>query len=395
MNPGRSALALLFAIPAVAAAATLRVGPGQPFATPCAAVAAANHGDTIEVDAAGNYAGNVCTWTRNGLTLRGVNGRPHIPANGQHAQGKAIWVIAGNDTTIENVEMSGCTVPDGNGAAIRQEGTNLTLRGVHFHHNQNGILTSANPASTITIEYSEFAYNGTGTGYTHNLYIGHVGRFVFRHSWSHHANVGHLLKSRAMRNDILYSRLTGETGANASYELTLPNGGLAFVIGNLIQQPATSQNRAMLDYLSEGAGANTDHRLFVVNNTFVNARSNGTFLNIHPGTSEAPLARNNIFHGAGTVTSHAGTVLDHNYTGSAALFVDPSNYDYRLLPTAAAVIDAGVAPGNGAGESLAPVYQYVHPADAMLRPLSGAIDIGAYEYHAVADLIFRDGFEAN
>lgn len=61
MNPGRSALALLFAIPAVAAAATLRVGPGQPFATPCAAVAAANHGDTIEVDAAGNYAGNVCT----------------------------------------------------------------------------------------------------------------------------------------------------------------------------------------------------------------------------------------------------------------------------------------------------------------------------------------------
>lgn len=391
MKPALPVLALLLAAPAVAAGATLRVGPGQPFAKPCAAIAAAANGDTIEVDAAGSYAGDVCTWTKNGLTLRGVNGRPHIAANGQHAQGKAIWVIAGNDTMIENVELSGCTVPDRNGAAIRQEGTNLILRGVYFHHNENGILTSANPASTITIEYSEFSHNGHGDGYSHNLYIGNIGHLVFRHSWSHHAVVGHLLKSRAARNDILYSRLTGETGATASYELSLPNGGLTFVIGNLIQQPATSQNGAMLDYLSEGAGANADHRLFVVNNTFVNQRSAGTFMSIHAGTSQAPLARNNIFHGAGTITSHAGTVLDHNYAGSAALFVDPAQYDYRLLPTAGAVIDAGAAPGAGAGQSLQPGYQYVHPAAAALRPVSGPIDIGAYEFDTAG--VFFDGFE--
>ena len=386
-----SVLALAIAVAPAARAATLQVGPGRPYAKPCAAIAAAGHGDTIEVDAAGNYDGDVCTWTKNGLTLRGVNGRPHIRAAGQHAQGKAIWVIAGNDTTIENVEMSGCSVPDGNGAAIRQEGTNLTLRHVYFHHNENGILTSANAASTIAIEYSEFANNGAGDGYTHNLYIGRIGRLVFRHSWSHHAVVGHLLKSRAVRNDILYSRLTGETGASASYELSFPNGGLVFVIGNLIQQPSTSQNGTMLDYLSEGAGANTDHRLFVVNNTFVNQRSAGTFLSIHPGTTQAPLARNNLFHGAGTVTSHAGTVLDHNHAGSAALFVDPSLYDYRLLPTAGAVIDAGVAPGSGAGESLQPLYEYVHPVGRAPRAQAGAIDIGAYEFGD--SQVVRDGFE--
>ena len=387
------ALALLAGLtPWALRAATLQVGPGQPYAKPCAAVLAASHGDTIEVDAAGSYDGDVCTWTKNGLTLRGVNGRPHIGAAGQHAQGKAIWVIAGNDTTIENVEMSGCTVPDGNGAAIRQEGTNLTLRGVYFHHNQDGILTSANAASTITIEHSEFAYNGTGTGYTHNIYIGRVGRFVFRNSWSHHASVGHLIKSRAIRSDILYSRLTGESGASASYELSFPNGGLVFVIGSLIQQPSSSQNGAMLDYLSEGAGSNSDHHLFVVNNTFVNARSTGTFLKIHDGVSQPPLARNNIFHGAGTLSSNAATVLDHNYAGSAALFVDPSQYDYRLLPTAAAVIDAGAAPGSGAGESLQPVRHYVHPAAGAPRPVAGVIDIGAYEYDASG--VFLDGFES-
>lgn len=371
-------------------AATLEVGPGRTYATPCAAVAAASDNDTILVDAAGNYAGDVCTWHRHGLTLRGINGRPHIDANGQHAQGKAIWVIAGNDTTIENVEMSGCRVPDHNGAAIRQEGTNLTLRGVYFHHNEDGILTGANPASTITIEYSEFSHNGYGDGYTHNLYIGHVGRLVFRHSWSHHAVVGHLLKSRAIRNDILYSRLTGEAG-DGSYELSLPNGGLAFVIGNLIEQAATSENGAILDYLSEGAGDNTDHRLFVVNNTFVNDRSNGTFLKLGNGASQPALARNNIFHGNGTISSRADTVLDHNYAGNAALFVDAAHHDYRLLPGASAVIDAGADPGTGAGEALTPTRVYVHPAAGAPRPVDGAIDIGAYEY--AADALFADGFD--
>lgn len=373
-----------------AAAATLQVGPGQPYATPCTAIAAANDGDTILIDAAGDYAGDVCAWSKNGLTLRGVTGRPHIDAAGANAQGKAIWVIAGDDTTIENVELSGCHVPDANGAGIRQEGANLLVRGAYFHDNENGILAGANAASTITIEASEFAHNGAGDGYSHNLYIGGIARLVFRGNWSHGAVVGHLLKSRAARNDILYNRLTGEAGGSESYEINLPNGGLSFVIGNLVEQPPTTQNGAMLDYLSEGPGSNTDQRLFVVNNTFVNDRGNGTFLQV-AGTTPA-LARNNIFWGGGTISSQAGSVLDHNLQGSAALFVDAANHDYRLLPTATAAIDAGAAPGSGAGESLAPTSVYVHPSAAGARPVAGTIDIGAYEF--AGDAIFADGFEA-
>lgn len=392
--PSRHALlaAAMLGTPALAQAAILEVGPGRPFATPCAAVAAAQDDDTILVDAAGSYDGDVCTWHRNRLTLRGVNGRPHIDAAGQHAQGKAIWVIAGDDTTIENVELSGCRVPEHNGAAIRQEGTNLTLRHVYFHHNEDGILTSPDPASTILVEHSEFAWNGYGDGYTHNLYIGRVGHFIFRESWSHHGVVGHLLKSRAMRNDILYSRLTGESGGTGSYELSFPNGGLAFVIGNFIEQPPTSENGAMLDYLSEGPGGNTEHRLFVVNNTFVNNRGSGTFLKIHPGIDEPALARNNIFHGPGTPSSDASTVLDHNYAGSGPLFADPAAYDYRLLASASAVIDAGTDPGTSGGESLAPARMYLHPAAGIPRPAAGAIDIGAWEW--TEDAIFSDGFDA-
>ena len=82
------------------------------------------------------------------------------------------------------------------------------------------------------IDSSEFAHNGHGDGYSHNMYIGAVRTFTLRYSYSHDANVGHLVKSRAATNYILYNRLTEQTGTG-SYELDLPNGGLSYVIGNV------------------------------------------------------------------------------------------------------------------------------------------------------------------
>ncbi|MEO8671828.1 MAG: hypothetical protein ABI411_10975 [Tahibacter sp.] len=369
---------------------TLHVGPGQTYATPCAAIAAAIAGSTILIEASGNYAGNVCGWTKNGLTLRGVNGRAHIDAAGNNAQGKAIWVIAGNDTVVDNIEFSGCTVPDGNGAGIRQEGVNLTVRNAYFHDNQDGILAGDKAGSTILIENTEFLHNGSGTGQTHNLYINHVDTLIFRYNWSHGAYVGHLLKSRARQNFVLYNRLTGEAGSTESYEINLPSGGTSYVIGNLIEQPATSPNGAMLDYFSEPADPNPAQELFVVNNTFVNNRSSGTFVQVNGAVSTAAILRNNIFHGGGTVSNQAIAVLDHNLATNAAIFVNAANYDYHLLAGVVA-IDAGIDPGTGLGQSLQPTQHYAHPLSAAARPTSGILDIGAYEY--LGDLIYRDGFQ--
>lgn len=230
----------LFALAATAcqpAGTVRRVGPGHPYAKPCQAIAAARAGDTIEIDATGNgtYDGDVCGWSTSNLTIVGINGRARIDAAGRSSGGKGIWVIAGSGTVVRNVELSGAAVPDRNGAGIRQEGAGLTVSGSYFHDNENGILAGANAASDIVITSSEFAGNGYGDGQSHNIYIGAVRSFTLRSSYSHDARVGHLVKSRAATNSILSNRLTGQAG-NGSYELDLPNGGLSYVIGNVVHR---------------------------------------------------------------------------------------------------------------------------------------------------------------
>jgi hypothetical protein len=372
-----------------ASAATLTVGPGKTYSAPCAAFNAAKDGDIVEISGNNIYKGDVCGVSRNNLTIRGVNGRPMIDANGANAMGKGIWVVGGNNVTIENVEMYGARVPDQNGAALRLEGTGFTLRQSFLHDNENGILANANTASDILIEYSEFGHNGFGDGYTHNLYIGNVKSLTFRYSYSHDANAGHNLKSRAQINTIYNSRFSttapGQSGSTASgspsYEIDLPNAGTTYIIGNVIEQPAANSNPSILAYGEEGA-SNPGKDLYVVNNTFLNDAGGGTFVFVGSGVSTPALLQNNVFAGAGSVTTQANATLRTNYTAAAPAFVNRAAYD--LHPAAGSpMISAASAPGNApTGFTLAPIAQYQHVASGEIR--SNVADIGAYASNGAA-----------
>ena len=355
----------------------LQVGPTRTYKVPSAAASAAVDGDIIEIDA-GNYIGDTATWKQNNLLIRGVAGKAHLIANGQSAGGKAIWVIQGKDTTLENIEFSGATVPDKNGAGIRQEGSNLTLRYCYFHNNEDGILAGDNSNSAILMEYCEFGYNGFGDGYSHNLYINHVARLTMRFCYSHHASVGHLLKSRALENYILYNRIMDEADGSSSYSIDLPNGGVSYVIGNLVQQGPNTENPAIVTYAEEGA-TNPKQEIYLVNNTLVNDHSgvSDTFLRVQ-GTPSG-LAVNNLFIGSGTQIS--GSIpADHNVQDLVGLIADRAGYDYHLAAGSPA-INSGRDLGSANGVGLTPTWEYLHPMSQEARATLDTIDVGAYEYH--------------
>ena len=375
---------LLLAAALPASAATLSVGPGKTYATPCKAFAVAKSGDVVEITGNTTYSGDVCGIAASNLTVRGVNGRPKIYANGKNAMGKGTWVVSGSNVTVDNVEMYGAKVIDKNGAALRLEGTNFTLRNSFLHDNENGILTGANTSSNILIEYTEFGHNGYGDGYSHNLYIGNVGSLTFRYNYSHDANIGHNLKSRARTNMIAYNRFSsGVAGSTAigkpSYEIDLPNAGTSYVIGNVIEQPSSNSNPTLLAYGEEGA-SNPGKDLYVVNNTFLNDdSSHGTFVQIGSTVTTPALLQNNIFGGIGTMTTQSSAVQKTNYRSASPGFVSRSAWDLRPLANPL-VTNAGSTPGTSAsGISLKPTAQYKHVASGVARPLMGTLDIGAYE----------------
>ncbi len=283
-------------------------------------------------------------------------------------------MIAGNDTTIRNVELSGAHVADDNGAGIRQEGAGLTIEHCLLDHNQEGILAADNPASDIVIDSSVFTGNGAGDGYSHNIYINHVRSFTLRYSYSTDAHVGHLVKSRAARNYILYDRLTGERGTD-SYELDLPNGGLSYVIGTVLEQGSDTQNPNMLAYGEEG-DLNPDSHLYVVNDTFVNDLGRGAAMLIGSEVRTPLLAENDISTGSPLFAPQHGARLRHNCITGNARFVNAPSYDYTLRASSPCR-RVGRRPGAAQGFSLVPRDQYAGVAGRAVR-LDGGRIAGAF-----------------
>lgn len=365
-----------------------KVGPTKTYTKPSQVSSLVQDGDTVEIDA-GTYASDVAKWTANNLLLKGVGGMAHLPANGSSFGGKAIWVIAGNNTRVEYIEFSLCTVVDKNGAGIRLEGKNLTVSHCYFHNNENGILAGKINPCTLLVEYTEFGNNGAGDGYSHNLYIGNIDTLKFQYNYSHHALVGHELKSRANVNFILYNRLSDETTGTASRNIDLPNGGIAYLIGNIIEQGPQTQNSNLVGYGLEGLTNAAPHNVYAINNTLVNNRTNGgSFFSFQSGTALFK-GYNNILAGPGsfvsgnfpTTTDTSGNRISANI--NSFNFKDVSTYDYHISSSSTSVVNLGKNPGTVNSFSLNPVKEYKHSNNQNTRCSSGVLDIGAYEYCTV------------
>ena len=376
----------------------IQVGKTRAIRTIGEAAAKAKSGDTVEIDA-GDYFADTAVWGQEKLTIRSVNGRARFIAGGASAEGKAIFVIRGVDVTVENIDFVGAKVADGNGAGIRFERGHLMVRNCVFSDNENGILTAVGPMS-LEVENSEFANNGTTNGRGHSIYVGNIEKLRITGSYIHHAAGGHLLKSRAAENHVLANRLTDEIGGHASYELEFPNGGLNYVIGNIIEQGSDTQNATIVSVGAEGYNW-PRNELYLVNNTIADDRpSNGIFLNVRNGIQKVK-AVNNLLIGSGY--ANTGTTMplsegskpgwggfmnvaknlamyandirkgtepppaptangefSNNQNADWDQFALAARYDYRLKPTSRLIGKVSEA-GAANGVDLTQRLQYAHP----------------------------------
>ena len=277
-------------------AITLQVGPQRKIKTIADSAQIAKAGAIIEVDA-GDYTADVAVWQHDDITIRSVGGRVCLLAQGAAAEAKAIWVVRAQRMSVKGFDFEGAAVPDRNGAGIRLETGSLSVKDCRFRYNEMGLLTNNDPDTVLEIERCEFAYNQRPDGHNHNLYAGKIARLTVISSHFHHGHTGHLMKSRAAMSHIINSRLVDGDDGTASYELEFPNGGIAYVVGNVIGQGTRTQNAHLISFGAEGYKW-PRNELYLANNRLINPLSHGVFLKVAPG-ADAVQTFDNVLVGRG------------------------------------------------------------------------------------------------
>jgi hypothetical protein len=347
-----------------------KVGPQERYTLPSEIAPLVGDGDTVEI-AAGLYRGDVAVWRADNLILRSSGGHAVFEAAGRSAQDKAIWVIAGDNVLVDGIEFHNTAVRDRNGAGIRAEGRDLTIKNSVFAGNENGILTVDDTQSTIVITNSSFVGNGGNDGYAHGLYIGRIKRFVFRDNYVYGTRDGHHVKSRAAINEIMYNALIDGRNGSSSYAIDLADAQSGIIMGNVIHQGGNAQNYHMIHMNPIAAQA----PLFIVNNTLVNEYGSGRIVNLQ-GDVATRFVNNAI---AGEIELPRNLVEDGgNVRVGFDEFVEPRAYDFALHPLSQAVDAARPGPQHGAAQ-LVPARQYRHQASSTQRDVYGRLDAGAFE----------------
>ena len=375
----RWCIGLGLALPVAALASetsrTHRVGEGERFKTLQDALKAARSGDVIEVRPA-DYRGESAVLDFPRLTIRGLGRGAVFHADGQHAEGKAILVVRG-DIVLENLELRGARVPDGNGAGIRFESGRLAVRRCRFFDNEMGILTANEGDMQLEVVDCQFGAAPRHEGaLRHLLYVGRIGAFSVSGSRFGQGWRGHLLKSRAQHNRVLYNYLVDGPTGEASYELEFPEGGQNIVVGNVIAQSARSQNPDLLSMGAEARGG-ARHSLVVAHNTFVNlGDASARFLHLWRErlTGDVQVqAINNLLAGPGQWPVGAAEDGDGNRRVQLEQLRDPLGGDFRLR-SESALIGAAVH----SSRLYTPTAEFALPAGTRLLVAGTKLTPGAF-----------------
>lgn len=202
-----------------------------------------------------------------------------VLAGGAIAGKGALLVDA--DLTVEGLECRGVRVSDGNGACLRQQRGDVTLRNVFFHDAQMGVLTGHRGGALRIVDSLVRDSGSGGDGQLgHNVYV-NSGTLAFIRSWSLAArNGGHGIKSRAART-LIRDSLVASLNARDSRLVDLPEAGLLHIAGTVLGEGPRSENQDVIGYgleLGEDGPAHPDNRIIIEGNTIYLDRPQGARL---------------------------------------------------------------------------------------------------------------------
>lgn len=189
--------------------------------------------------------------------------------DGVTCEGKAALVLRGGGARVDGLVFQNMRVPDGNGAGIRLEKSDLDVGNSLFRNSEEGILTADDPTATMTIDRSTFSRLGRcdrGLSCAHSVYTGIYGKVVVTRTRFEKGSGGHYLKTRAVRVDINDNSFDDTQGAATNYMIDLSSGSTGQIANNLFVQGRDKENHSALIAVAAEERKNPSRGLSVVGN---------------------------------------------------------------------------------------------------------------------------------
>ncbi len=192
-----------------------------------------------------------------------IVGYGHVVFEKSAYRGKGFIVNTGDNLTIKNIECRYISVPDENGACIRQEGSGLTLEHVYFHHSENGVLETHKKSNSIFIKDSRFERLGK-KGQAHGIYSNRANLYIDNTLFIATKDEGHAIKNRGNITFINKSLIVSMS-SDDSRLIDIPNGGELVIQKSLLQQGPLSENGQVIGFGLEGV-TNKKNKIRITDN---------------------------------------------------------------------------------------------------------------------------------
>ena len=243
----------LFALLPLLAAAPLQAEPGaapftvqetgQGFANLDDAVQSIRMGTATIVIAPGIY--HQCTVQAGGnITFKAAEPGTAI-FDGETCEGKAAFVLRGLSSVVDGIVFRNMRVSDGNGAGIRTEMGNLTVRNSMFLDSQEGILGGQPADQQIVIDRSTFSGLGQcdeTVDCSHSIYLANKGSVTIMRSRFERGTGGHYVKLRVPNLTITDNSFDDSQGRKTNYMIDLSEGGTGLIARNTFADGPNKEN---------------------------------------------------------------------------------------------------------------------------------------------------------